>query len=932
MIDSGSRFGVRGAARLSLNASTGAIAASLLFVATSQAAFAQVGTDPSLTPNVETASKKVAEENPNDIIVSGLRSAIQASITEKRLSNQIVESISSEDIGKLPDNSIADSIARLPGVTAQRVDGRSQAVSIRGFGPDFSTTLLNGREQTTVGDNRGVEYDQFPSELISQVVIYKTPSAALVGAGMSGTVDLRTIRPLEYGKQAIAVNARGEWLSLGALNSGSKDTGYRLSGLYVDQFMDDTLGIAVGIAHMESPTQIERFNAWGYPNYDATNIVIGGAKPYVTSTELKRTGVVGTLEYTPNDNFTTVGDVYWSKFDDSQILRGIEFPLQWSSASLAPGYTAAGGRITSGTFNGVKGVVRNDANARDATNLALGWNAKFQKDGWMAFTDVSYSHVTRNDTILESYSGTGPAGSGPYDNLGFTTNSNSTTSFNPSINYADANLIKLTSPQGWGSDVIPGGQVGYVNYPTVDDELFAWRTGFERELDMGFLKSVSFGFNYADRTKSLVQDEYFLGLKNGALSQPIPAGSLLAPTELGFLGVPGMVSYDPIALVNGGTYNLVRNPNADVLTKGWDVSEQVMTGYLQLNIDTPVGNNTLTGNVGVQVINTNQRSNGEAASGTPAFTSNNVSGGAEYTYALPSLNLSLRTPEQFVARFGLSKQMARARLDQMRASINFSYNPALANQTDPEFSPWGGSGGNPALRPWIANAVDVSFEKYFGPVAYVAVAGFYKNLDTYIYDQSVLYNFTGFPVSSGPAPVLNVGYVTIPTNGNGGEMYGVEFSGTLPFNKFTDALEGFGLIGNFSITESNIQPDPNNASSPIPGLSKYVGNATLYFEKQGFQARVSLSYRSEFLGEVAGFGNARTFRTVDPETLVDAQIGYEFQPGSKFAGLSILLQGQNLSNEPFVTYQSGDTTQVIDNQNFGRRFLFGIGYKFGMNK
>ena len=84
--------------------------------------------------------------------------------------------------------------------------------------------------------------------------------------------------------------------------------------------------------------------------------------------------------------------------------------------------------------------------------------------------------------------------------------------------------------------------------------------------------------------------------------------------------------------------------------------------------------------------------------------------------------------------------------------------------------------------------------------------------------------------------------------------------------------------------------------------------------------------------QFAGFGNARTFRTVDPEMLIDAQIGYEFQPGSKFAGLSLLLQGQNLSDEPFVTYQSGDTSQVIDYQRFGRRFLFGIGYKFGMNK
>src|SRR5438309_1423553 len=139
-----------------------------------------------------------ATPNPNDpndetaITVTGFRASLESAVNEKKRRDQVVESISAEDIGKLPDASIAESIARLPGLTSQRVSGRSNSISIRGFSPDFSTTLLNGREQTSTGDNRAVEYDQYPSEVINQVLVYKTPMASLVGQGLSGTVDLKT--------------------------------------------------------------------------------------------------------------------------------------------------------------------------------------------------------------------------------------------------------------------------------------------------------------------------------------------------------------------------------------------------------------------------------------------------------------------------------------------------------------------------------------------------------------------------------------------------------------------------------------------------------------------------------------------------------------------------------------------------------------------
>ena len=243
-----------------------------------------------------------------EIVVTGIRRGIEGAISLKKSSTSIVEAVSAEDIGKLPDVSIAESIARLPGLTAQRLDGRGQVISIRGLAPDFTTALLNGREQVSTGDNRGVEFDQYPSELLSAVVVYKTPDAGLIGQGLAGTADMRTVRPLAYGKRALAVGARYEWNDIGALNAGTKSHGNRLSVSYIDQFMDGKLGLALGYAHMESPYQGERWNSWGYPTDAAGNLVIGGAKPYVQSSMLKRDGFMGVLEYAPTDRFTsTIG-------------------------------------------------------------------------------------------------------------------------------------------------------------------------------------------------------------------------------------------------------------------------------------------------------------------------------------------------------------------------------------------------------------------------------------------------------------------------------------------------------------------------------------------------------------------------------------------------------------------------------------------------
>lgn len=897
-------------ASMALGVSSQALAAALALAAFAAPAHAQ---------NDQTAAASEGQES--EVVVTGFRAALESAVVEKKSRDQVVESISAEDIGKLPDASIAESIARLPGLTSQRLSGRSNQISIRGFAPDFSTTLLNGREQTSTGDNRAVDYDQYPSEIMSQVLIYKTAMGSIVGQGLSGTVDLRTVRPLDYGKSVFSVGGRGSWADLGALNSGSKEFGYRLNATYVGQFLNDTIGVALSGGYLDEPYQIQEFNAWGYADGPNGTKVIGGSKSYVTSTQLKRLGLMGTLQVKPTHNFTMTFDGFFSDFKDDQIKRGIELPLAWGNATLQPGFQTTDGVITSGTFTGVEGVVRNDGFDRHAKLYSLGWNGKYEDDdGWTATADFSFSKTDRNELILESYAGTGAGqGTGARDTVGFTT-SETGTFFTHQLNYSDPNLILLTDPQGWGGAGNPP-QVGYFNNRIVEDEIHQYRVEVEKEID-SFVSALKFGLNYTNHDKSLVPDEYLVRLANGASAVPVPTELLREPTDQAFLGLGPIISYDPRdVLAAGGIYSLVSNPSPDIPAKAYDIEEDLMTAYLQGNLKASFGATELTGNIGVQFVSTVQKSSGllfvRDAAGNGTYV--NRTSGDDYIDVLPSMNLSLRFPSDFVIRLAVARQMQRPRMDDMRQSIGYGVSTTSLLIE--------GNGGNPLLRPIRSNSVDLSFEKYFGNRGYLAVQLFYKDLKSFIYNATVPFDFSGYPIAPGLQPTTTIGLITQPINAAGGDIKGVELAGTLPLGELVGALDGFGFTGGVSYTDTKVIPGAGQPAEDIPGYSKWVANGTAYFEKWGFNARGSVRYRSTFVGELSGFGANKVRRRAKGETIVDAQIGYDFRSGA-LNGLSLYLQGQNLTDEPFVTTDPGEPLRVIDYQVYGRRFLAGASFKF----
>jgi len=905
----------------------------LALAATGAPAYAQDAEEPAVA----------AEEQGEAIVVTGIRSSIQTSLDAKRNATSIVEVIAAEDIGLLPDLSIADTLARLPGVTAQRVRGRSQQISIRGLGPDFSLALLNGREVVSAGNNRGIEFDQFPSELIGSGVVYKTGDAQLAAIGIAGAVDLRTIKPLDYKDRQITAQATYTINDNGSLNPDFADDGYRFFASYIDQNADGTLGWSLGVTVQSIPTQFisrelktNQFQVARTPGgviYPADNPRQGAV-----SRNFERTSIAGTLQFEPTDRISLNIDGFYTDTQDSGIFRGTETPIaSWSGASF-DGATGAGPFADSATYSGVVPILRTDTEGSESEIFAIGGNLEWKATDNLGFVlDYGYSTLDRNDIDYESYAGTGRARSGAQDRMTFTFPESGAYTIDGLLDYTDPANVLLTDPGGWG-------QVGFVKQPIIEDELHQLRAEAYWEFDGGLLDSIVVGWLYTDREKNFDSNESFLrptpAFGNGLA---IPAGSIVGATNTKSLN-NDILAYDPSRFLTDGTY-LVEKATFDT---EWVVGEQVHNFYVQANIDGDLGSVPMRGNIGLRYADTSQESTGTIGGGL----TNTV--GTSYDNWLPSMNLSFEVAPDTFIRLAAAKTITRSRLDQMTANQNITANSLSCADTDGDqfpdtvigFNPpalvcFNLSGGNPFLQPYESVSYDVSFEKYFSPGSAIIVAAFHKDLSDWIIDFNELIDLTQPIVNSGfgdilnTAPELATGVFSGPVNFADGKITGIEGTVRVNFGDLSSALDGFGGFYSITYADAEVQNQDFNAID-IPGYSDLTWSGDIFYEKNGFRAKLAARYRSGFLSEVQNFDGSLAGAQAQPETILDAQIGYTFdRPGSFINGLGILFEVFNLTNEPFVTENDllDGTGNVIGtfpsrHEIYGRTFNFTIRKNF----
>ena len=957
------------------NPSHGSTALFKQILKTGVAAMAVAGFTPAMAQDATAPATKAAEPEAGQIVISGYARSITNANRIKELSVSVVEAISAEDVGKLPDVSIADALARLPGLAVQQASGRAKYLSIRGFGPDYTTATLNGRMIATVDDNRRFDYGQYPGDLFQEIDVVKTPSADLLNAGLAGTVDLKTYDPLKT-KKTFSVNIQGSLGQYKSLNPEGSNKGYKVSAVYVDKFADNTIGVSLGFSAIKDPTQDYHWatgggsgNYYGPPYGDGTQANPGLIGPddiqnYANTNTLYRQSGFGHVVYRPSEAFEMSVDALYTQSKTREYSRGWEMPLaSWSHDTMVPGSEVGNnGYIQSENWL-VNPVLRNDFNTSDADTFAVGWNAKTKLSDKVKFVlDANYSHAHRHDNTYEIYGGVSYQNNTNPALAAITRESDGTYGVNISgANYADPAQVSLTDPQGWG-------QVGFNNLPDFTDTIKGLRGELDGDLG-GFFKSWQVGANYSDEKKVSAYSGYFICLPGAAGTTsvgncgPYPGtnggpNSVAIPQSIinGSVSPYGVTGTNIIAVDILAAQNLLRTAPqflAGDLARDWTVRERILTGYAQLNWDSTVGDMRVRGNIGAQLVHTNQGSDGFGSQPNNTVSVNHAS--TNYTYFLPMLNTSFEVAPATLVRFGASRTIARAKLDNENASFSVNYcgahgcgNNELIGGNIPLLS---GSGGNPYIRPYFSDNVDLTLEHYFAhDQGKIAVAGYYKHISnfatqnqnlntgdinnqgpvsstTYAYDFSAYSYLVTLPAQlAAGSGFTTLGYASGPINDGSGDVYGFEVSAVLPLKVIAPELDGFGLIGNYANTSSKIKFS-NGSAITLPGLSKDVYQAQLYFEKYGFNARASFTHRGNYLGDYQLFSAQVYANETKAQSTLDAQVGYDFKSGP-LNGVSVYIQGHNLTNSKTLSYVNNDPKETNIRDQYGASYLAGMTVKF----
>ena len=926
-------------------------------------------------------SPSTQAEDLEIIEVRGFSRSLIQSLNQKRFSDTVSEQISADDLGALPDISMADALTRLPGISAVRTGGQAAQINIRGLSGGFVFSTLNGREQVSTSGSRSIEFDQYPSELISSAAVYKSPKASLIEGGVAGTVELETASPLNNDQtHKFVANVRGMYNDRASEVSDATEFGDRISFSYQGKYLDDTLGVALGYARLFQPSVATQFIGLAYNDTkdvdgaanDTNGPLANPENEYISEGfelqhlggEETRNGYLAAIEWAPVDNFKLKGDAFLSRFDKESFARGLRVKLGGPTAAYAnaqlDGNAVIGAAVnrTSQSYTRVE-IVNDDNQDFDEVD-SFGVNADWQvTDRLSVNADVSLSRAKsnfRNGLLWSLVAEDANAETPVFDN-------------NVAINYQlnGLNLPDVGFNQAAAFSDIDRVMVSkYGIYPDqTEDEVTAFKLDFKYELESDIFSSVEFGARYSDREYSRKRSVFEYG-NDGAFSATQPPLRLtddmasVVDWQGEFSYFPSYLAIDLDKALNAwfpdGTPEPVQTwGNADgvddaqgyttnyswtVLQSG-SVFEDVLAAYVMVNINTQIGGLDLSGNVGVRRVETDQSATvlenvaGDARLGAQNIVDENgiVNDlyapnvlGTKYTDYLPSLNLNLQLNDNSLVRFAAAKVMSRAPINRLAgdASANVSDDGVIN----------GSSTNNPFLKPFYADQYDLSYEYYFEEGnGTIAAALFYKNIDSFVETLSIenfdfkgngfnVPDFIEDPVSGEQVATTNGIYTTAVNNGEGGYIRGLELAYTQVFTFLPEPFNGLGANASYSYTESEIESitslGGDTLAQSLPGLSNNVFNATVFYSMDDFETRLNVRYRDEFVSEQVAINEQVV--NFDAETVVDFQTSYRFSDS-----LTMLLQVNNLTDEPTQSY-FGSEQRTGTTQYFGRQFYLGFTY------
>jgi len=833
-----------------------------------------------------------------ELVITGIRGSLRDAIAVKRSSALVVEAISSADIGQLPNVTIAEELIRLPGINGTRDRGNQSQAAIRGLGPRLVLGLVNGREVASSEPDRNVRWEIYPSEVVAGVEVYKSQSADLVSGGIAGTINIRTVRPLDYRGPSFVGTAGLVYYDAGQDLPDYDPLGYRFSAAFNHRINDD-LAFNIGVTQQEQKNGYSTFEGWGFNDEDTggqpgdvdgdgdLDATFWGAQTQVKRLTETRTGFNGALQWKPTDSFELNFDGLYSKIDISEDQNQTWYGRNgaygnwagssgWAYGDPAASFDIVNGTVVSATlpFASVTNVIADYQ--EDKTLVVAGLNGKWTVGDWAFIGDLGYSSAERTNLwraiFTEHYPnlagvdmspGRRPSATASYDT--------GDPAFQPLFGY------------------VPGQADG----GKLTDDLASARFDAERTFGERGVTELSFGLRFTDRTKEYERTQWF----QNPIIATLPA-NLLSSFELSDFDVPALMDGNFNALANAAYGGFVRPADPVDEASGWEVEEKVIEGYVMVDLAGEFAGRALTGNAGVRFVSVETTSRGFESVNGGAL--NPISVDNDYVEALPSLNLTLELADDQKLRLGVARTMARPPLDELRAGRS------LFNTVPPP----SGSAGNPLLDPYLANQIDLSYEWYFAPEALFAAAVYYKDVESHI----------GY--STGPVTIDGITYnITGPFNGDGGGIKGVELTFQTPFS-FIPGGENFGIYSNFAYVDSDVTEFyPANNPLESTGLAKRTATIDLWYSNGKLETRLGYKYHSPFTVITGWDGSA--LRTLESEALLDFSASYTFNER-----MGLRFQASNLTDEEVRVHYDNDWNRLASYTKFGRRFSLDFTYRY----
>ncbi|WP_116810781.1 TonB-dependent receptor [Steroidobacter cummioxidans] len=875
-------------------------------------------------PAYSQATSATPQGGVEEVIVTGIRGSLQKSLDVKREAEARVEVVTAEDVGKLPAHNVADALRSLPGVNISSSSAdeggfdESDRVSMRGTSPSLTQTLINGHSVGSAdwfvlsqGNNvgRSVSYTLLPSELVSSVEVNKSSQAKLQEGGTTGTVNIITRKPLQFAKTLTTE------VSVGGVRSDQAEANDpQLSGLFNYKNEGGTFGVMLQAFKQKRSLRREaqeivggffeitgrdgdgNLTPVGINNPDLVGVRAPGLVGATLFEQVRdRKGGLLEVQFRPSDNLTLglsgfLSDMEADNYNRNFMLWGSAFA---NSQSPLPGYTVENGVLTKATYAGEAG--RNyavyDMIYREAT----------AKSSYVTF-DADWQI---NDTLSSKVQVGTTKGEGQTERQ-----------YIAEVNLASGGGASWTShgngsPLDWsvGGDITPAGVTGFGTWGnqqvTAKDKEDWINLDFTQDMAIGPLTSLDFGARYADHERESLSPEgatpgaIWPALQNGATSR-YPSGFASSiggnfPRDLWYFTPKALKE----AVVNNSTW-LSNDDGPDGRHNygaEWLVAEKNFAAYVQGNF----AGNEWSGNVGLRYVNVDQdissyqavtdAANADVSSLFGNWIYQNASN--KHSRVLPSANLKFNMANDVVFRFAASQTQTLPDFSALGAS---SWGSDLTRR---------GGGGNPNLKPVLSTNFDGNIEWYFMPRGLLSVGAFSMDLKDYI-----AFGTESRMLFSELTNQLEEYQVAVPVNSNG-QVTGVELTYEQPIGNW------FGFNANYTYSDGKTAHTWADGSNNLVGNSKDTYNLGAYFENDTFGARVSYTYRSEFL---IGLSGTNPYYQDEFGTLA---IALSYKPTE---WLSVSLDALNVNDPEIKYYQSAHIPTAFYTN--GRQYYLNVRTKF----